>query len=61
MSKTRDARGNSDADAKSSPPVETPPPLQPRRGLFIALGVLLLAALGAMLWLYFTTVYASRH
>jgi len=58
MSKTRDARGK-DADAQSSPP-GAHQPLQPQRGLFVLFALLLIATLGIILWLYFTTVYPHR-
>jgi hypothetical protein len=60
MSKTRDARGPKDADVRLSPPGEIPQLLKPRRGLFVLLGLVLIAALGIILWLYFTTVYPHR-
>jgi hypothetical protein len=44
-------KGDTDADA-----IDQPPPLKPRRGLFIALLVALIVWVGFLLVLYFTTV-----
>ncbi len=54
MTKSRDARGQTDADTRSSPPVR---PLKPQRGLFVMFALALVASFAAILWMYFTTVH----
>ncbi|HZL34169.1 MAG TPA: hypothetical protein VFC78_02595 [Tepidisphaeraceae bacterium] len=74
MSKSREAhrratlaagKGRDDRANRAAP--ATPrgsddfPPLKPQRGLFIVMGLLLIALCGGLLALYFTTVYPHRH
>ena len=66
------SRGSSSKKAKPIPDrgptaapapaeVEFRPPMQPHKGLFIALCLVLAAWVGVLLWMYFKTVYPLRH
>ena len=49
------------AASKDAPGVEFKPPLQPHRGVFVALFIAFAAWAGFLLVLYFRTVYPLRH
>ncbi|HWE01674.1 MAG TPA: hypothetical protein VG326_04630 [Tepidisphaeraceae bacterium] len=67
MSKIRDAGAKADlanddlAAVVGDTAQEFPPPLKPRRGLFVVFAILLVLLFVGMLTMYFTTVYPNRH
>ena len=52
------SRSNEAASSHQSIPIK---PLKPRRGLFVLSLCVFAAWVGVLLWVYFTTVYPSRH
>ena len=67
MSKTRDSGQKSqstnqpDSAPATDEPEKYPPPLKPRRGLFVVFAILLVLLFAGMLTMYFETVYPNRY
>jgi hypothetical protein len=62
MSKSREASGKGPSKGVQKPAeVVWPPPLKPRKGLFIVLAIVLVGLFAGMLVLYFKTVYPTLH
>lgn len=67
MSKTRDSGQKTEkANQQEMAPAgddagKYPPPLKPRRGLFVVFAILLVLLFAGMLTMYFTTVYPNRY